>query len=58
MLVLVAPVYAGVASDVVGQYSDPVTQMIIYLMLPALAILFIFVGLFFDDGGGHQYGYR
>lgn len=57
LLGLTAPIYAGVADAVVSQFTDPFSQIMVYFMLPGFALLFIFVGLFFDDGGG-GYGYR
>jgi len=46
MLGLSAPFFANVASGVVGQYTDPASQIIIFATLPLMVILFAFFTLF------------
>ena len=47
---LISPLFAGVIGDTVGMYSDPVTQIILYAMIPVFVFLYAFVKLFFSEG--------
>lgn len=51
---LIAPVFAGVTLSVVNSFSDPASQIIIFLMPAAFILLWVFVKLFMQ---GEQRGY-